>query len=704
MLAALVVIVTGLEVASWYFGLGIVPGTDVGWIDVLGPGAWLPLEIPRVGLAMNISTLLAGYVAPLITVCVGWALTARQADYRRVLWILAGALAVVLVLTLSRGGLLSTAVGLGTFAAMRFAQQLLVTRLISPRVVMAAVVAGGIVFVVLLLITQTRAGSDLVRLDLYRSAGEMFSDHPVTGVGTGIYGRAYRDYRTVSNLTRDKLATAHNTYLNTAAETGLLGIAVCAWLAVALVWTWWRTWQAQVTPQRKMRQEAMIAALLGVGVHSMVDVFTTTPVMTVIVLLFAYSIVGHRTVLDERPTGSRWAAGVGLVITLAYGLFFFQVDRAQLNYQRSLGGGEGAVESVRAAERIDPHLNLYSLHAAYLLGEQAVDEPTDVSLEQAIAAYEQALKLEPTWDVGWINLAALYEVQGNPQRALEIMQSVETINVRLVEQLHIARLAERVGGKQDYEQILRDYIGGMHFNLDTNHRLPLSTFWLQTPLRVKTLTRYTSIDRNIQYLGLDRTYRILLVQDPVRAAILVPEQPTSAETYWIAGEHALNVLGDSELAAEYFTEAINRDRCNGDYYVSRAWATYETDSEAAWRDLNFAQLLGTQFEYPNAVRAEMAETPEMANFYRARALPSRIILQEFAAVLYGGRPAVFDVLPPMLPPGPGHEAMQPWYTVAEQHRLNGRLKDAAEIYRAILLYAPDENEARERLAELSEEN
>src|SRR5262249_52464120 len=102
MLGAAIVLLSGLELASWYFGLGLIPGTQIGWINVIGPGAWLPLRPLRLALAMNISTLLAGYVAPLVTVTAAWALTARRRDYRRVLWILTGALLVVMILTFSR--------------------------------------------------------------------------------------------------------------------------------------------------------------------------------------------------------------------------------------------------------------------------------------------------------------------------------------------------------------------------------------------------------------------------------------------------------------------------------------------------------------------------------------------------------------------------------------------------------------------------
>ena len=122
MMAAMIIVITGLELASWYFGLGIIPGTEIGWASVLGPDIPLPLVPLRVSLAMNISTLLAGYAAPLITLTIGWALTAQQRNFRTVLWVMVGLLSVVLLLTFSRGGLLSLVAGVGTLLVMRLLQ------------------------------------------------------------------------------------------------------------------------------------------------------------------------------------------------------------------------------------------------------------------------------------------------------------------------------------------------------------------------------------------------------------------------------------------------------------------------------------------------------------------------------------------------------------------------------------------------------
>ncbi|GGO78747.1 O-antigen polymerase [Nocardioides deserti] len=69
------------------------------------------------------------------------------------------------------------------------------------------------------------------RLDLWESAGRMTLDAPVLGHGPGAYSLEHREYldRLPDDVDHD-LDVAHNTYLETSAELGLLGLA--AWLGL----------------------------------------------------------------------------------------------------------------------------------------------------------------------------------------------------------------------------------------------------------------------------------------------------------------------------------------------------------------------------------------------------------------------------------------------------------------------------------------
>lgn len=690
MVGALIVVVTGLELASWYFGLNLIPETDIGWVDVIGPGAWLPLEPRRVLLAMGISTLLAGYVAPLVTLTVGWALTTRR-EYRPALWGLAGSLLIVLILTFSRGGLLSLAAGLGLLIVFQLARLPRLNALIPGRVLLGAAAVAGLIAAVGLIVlfaSPGRQSGDLGRVDMWRGALVMTASDPLTGVGPGLFGRAFRLERT-ADLARDKFAAAHNAYLNTAAETGLPGVAISVWLGVTLLVVWWRNWQAAPV-WRRIRLEAALAGLVGLAVHSLVDAFTITPIVLLMALLVALCVAVPRRGFALPPSDHRLTAVAALAIVIAYGVAFVPTDLALLRYQQSLAGGEAGLAAAQAAAALDPALDLYPLQTAYLYGQMAGTDDPD-AIRAGLLAYERALVLEPTWDTGWLNHAVLALRLDDAATALASLDRARQINPLTSAPLHWARLAEaeNAAAPDAITAAYTTYLSSQLFRY-----LPLAAFWWETE------PRRAAVERMLDQYPLDWQYRVLAVHDPDRALDLLPVSPTTPAEWWMRGEWMLSVIGDANAARGAFTWAVELEPTNGDYWAARARATVELDPEAARRDLNIARLLGTVHEYPGVIAVDLAESADEADQRRLTALPPRTVGQEFAAVLYS-RPSGFDVLPAVRHFGPGRAAMQPWYTLAEQAAAAGDLEAARNILRAIIDYAPDEHEARERLADLS---
>jgi tetratricopeptide (TPR) repeat protein len=734
MLAALAVFMALLQFASWLFGLGIVPGTEIGWLQVLGPDVPLPLTTPMLYLPLGVSTWLAAYAAPNILLAFGWSLTARQRDFRIALRLLALGLLVALILTFSRGGFISLAAGVGLFIILRASQSEFVRGLNLQRAASALtpiMVLLGVVAVIVFTIGQSegRYSGDALRLNLWRSAVAIARDHPVIGVGAGLFGRAVREYRDPT-VVDDRLGTAHSVLLNTAAEEGLAGLAVLGALAALTFRAWWRQWRntenpspylsekvgathkqaaglpspLQGTPSaqmlrvpqrkipllqslfdasdgRKIRLEVSFAALVGIGAQSLFDNFNTTPLVALIALLAVYCTVQPGSVLD-KPRGHRWAAGIALALTLAYGVFWIQSDRAQAAFIRSVRTND--INAAGEAASIDPALHLYPLHIAYLTGQQT---PLDSDPAAAIAEYQRALELEPTWDTGWINLAALQARAGDIESALESLERAERISVRNAATINRARLMEA------YETAPEDEIVQTYVRALTYTSLPLSEWWGETNIRRRALEQY--------YESLsdqpDLQYRIAAVHFPERLAELVPDEPTTAAEWWVHGRYALDVEQDMITAFDAFDRAITLNRTAGDYYVTRAQATAMLDTPPPERDLKLAQLLRTRYESVNYVRASFARGAERERLL-ALAVPPRFIEQNFEGVLFGGRTASFELLPEMRDPGPGTPIMQPWHDLAAIYEADGRIDQARGVYTAILDYAPGERLARERLA------
>jgi putative inorganic carbon (HCO3(-)) transporter len=68
------------------------------------------------------------------------------------------------------------------------------------------------------------------RFDLVKNGLEIALDHPIVGVGVGGFTKAYRE--SVDVALRVKTPASHNTPVTVAAEEGIIGLALFAWLAV----------------------------------------------------------------------------------------------------------------------------------------------------------------------------------------------------------------------------------------------------------------------------------------------------------------------------------------------------------------------------------------------------------------------------------------------------------------------------------------
>lgn len=685
----IVIMMTGLEFASWYFGLGIMPNTDIGWFNV---GILFPPSIPPASLALGISTLVAGFVVPCIFITATWAMTVGSKAHRRILWILAFLLFIVLIFTFSRGGLLAFICGSATFIIIRAIQQPKIVNRFSARVVggVGGVIAIGIALLFVLVTLPFSIGqSDEGRMDMWRSAVQITVDHPLTGVGPGLFGRAYREYRNPF-VGRDKLASAHNFYLNLASELGIVGIAVAGYLAVMLARASWNTWSAAKGRSQHLRVEGLVVALVALGIHSGVDVFTILPINLILVVIVAYLVTGHRTFLDPLPQGQITPAYGLLVITVIFGGVLLQWDRAQGLFQSSFGKSPAdALPLIAEAQAIDPYLNLYHLHEAFVLGNQA---KSSQEIETAIITYENVLRLEPTWDVGWINLAYLELQRDNPQLAYTYLKRADEIYPYNSAIFGMARIADEFDLESDgvvedlYYTSLRRPVWSYPFN-----PLPLSQIWWSTPIASTATQRYVDV-RNLEY-----QYRVNRVLRPELISKMIPEQPQTDIEWWVVGEY-YREQGELDLAVDAFNQAISLNPTYGDYYVSRARAKID-GSEDVLSDLELAQLYGTKNEFPNTVYAQLADTEEEKISLQASALPIRSWGQEFASVLYT-RPAIFDIPLSIQYPGFGDVTLQPWLNVAEYRLAQGDLDSAIRAYEFILSQSPYAIRAQEELERL----
>ena len=86
-MAAILLLFAGIELGAWFLGSNFIVGSGAGWIAT----GRIPTlaNIPRLSWAMaGVSTLQAGFTAPLVIVAAGWAMTTKRRNYRTVLLVM----------------------------------------------------------------------------------------------------------------------------------------------------------------------------------------------------------------------------------------------------------------------------------------------------------------------------------------------------------------------------------------------------------------------------------------------------------------------------------------------------------------------------------------------------------------------------------------------------------------------------------------
>lgn len=168
-------------------------------------------------------------------------------------------IATALVLSLSRGALIGMAIGLLVYAWKH-------RRVFAIGMVLAAIMAAIPLYAIpngsrLASLTPTQ---NFDRVALWSDAIHMIRDHPITGVGGGVFQHVHPRYNSTGRT--DSPAFAHNMVLQVTAEFGILGLipflcllgSVCA-SGLMVVW------------QGSALHTSVFAAFVSVLVHDMVD-------------------------------------------------------------------------------------------------------------------------------------------------------------------------------------------------------------------------------------------------------------------------------------------------------------------------------------------------------------------------------------------------------------------------------------------------
>ncbi len=319
---------------------------------------------------------------------------------QRVLWGWIGAVfAFGLLLTLSRGAWLGLALACVIWPLAirrwRWSRRLAVAVAVSIGLSVVGAVAyqasPGVRDRVGQLVTH---GGELSRPILWRAGWELFRDRPLTGTGGGSYNTLFERHRPKGFI--DDPQWAHNDYLNTLSDYGLIGFGLFFGVVASVAWRSWRQAGANDRRSRAGRDAFAVGGGLGVGllafaIHLGVDFHWKIPA-----LALAFATCAALAVPPISPAPSaivtrprrRWARGAAWAGMVATVLVVVGVVRMQ------------QAEALRNEAR------------------QAIDRqfhgrtgPDAAGLREAMGALERAVALDPANAQAWSDLAFVRALQ-----------------------------------------------------------------------------------------------------------------------------------------------------------------------------------------------------------------------------------------------------------------------------------------------------
>ncbi|MDD3180265.1 MAG: O-antigen ligase family protein [Opitutaceae bacterium] len=268
------------------------------------------------------------------------------------------------------------------------------------------------------------------RLILWRAGWEVFCEYPWLGSGAASYNVVFEEHRPARFI--DEPQWAHNDYLNTLSDYGLVGFALFLTAGAGLFWTAWR--KMQEDPARLARSWRL-GALLGIvafSFHLFVDFHLKIPALALMVaVVFGLLLREENAGMDDvsqRPRRWSWLAVGAMMLVLGFVKILpayraealRYVARQPIDEYAATGQGDLGRIVERAEKNLDWAVNIDPSNAqawadlAYVKSLQAYLTPARVVLMGVAAekAARRATDLSQAVPEFWLRLGVALDMQG----------------------------------------------------------------------------------------------------------------------------------------------------------------------------------------------------------------------------------------------------------------------------------------------------
>jgi O-antigen ligase len=310
------------------------------------------------------------------------------------------------------------------------------------------------------------------RLNFWRAGLAIFMTHPVVGTGPGTFGAVHAAYqRDVRYYARD----AHSLYVQTASETGVVGLTALAVMLGILAATWVSALRASSRTQAYPLVVGIGLGLAAFFVHSGLDMdwmFPANPAMAM-AMVGTLAWFAKEGVVGQAPTRStmlRWQrlAVIGaLLLAIALTQFAYLAERQFASGQHLARDGRWpeAAERYAQAARWDPW------SARFLAAEaDALRQVNPPRRDAAEASLRRAMAVDRMNASHPIRLAsllidrpepgpvALAEAEGLLTQALRLDPWNRPEAYRMLARIYV-RQGRRGDAEQLYRQVVPRYLG-----------------------------------------------------------------------------------------------------------------------------------------------------------------------------------------------------------------------------------------------------